>query len=201
MRGVARVVCDVSLQIGEGEILGLVGESGSGKSVTCRALLGLVPPPGAVLAGEVMLGERDLLRLSPAELREVRGAELAMVFQDAMSSMNPVLTVGRQLIETLVHRQGMSKVAARERAVGLLEQVGISAPEEAVEGVLARALRRDAAAGDDRACARRRPAPAPRRRAYDGARRHDPGPDSLPAPRDPRRDRAWRSSSSPTTWA
>ena len=128
LRGVSRVVSDVSFQIADGEILGLVGESGSGKSVTCRALLGLVPAPGAVLAGEVLLADRDLLQLDARELRDARGAQVAMVFQDAMSSLNPVLTVGRQLTETLVHRKGMSRVAARERAVSLLEQVGIPAP-------------------------------------------------------------------------
>ena len=90
LRGVARVVSDVSFDVEEGEILGLVGESGSGKSVTCRALVGLVPPPGAVLAGEVSMGGRDLLQLEPAELRNARGTEIAMVFQDAMSSLNPV---------------------------------------------------------------------------------------------------------------
>ncbi len=129
LRGVARVVADLSLQVREGEILGLVGESGSGKSITCRALMGLVPDPGAVMAGEVMLAGRDLLRLNPGAMRAVRGVDVAMVFQDPMSSLNPVLTVGRQIVETLVQRKGMTAKAAAVRAVELLDRVGISAPD------------------------------------------------------------------------
>ncbi len=129
LRGVARVVSNVSFQVAEGEILGLVGESGSGKSVTCRSLLGLVSRPGAILSGEVVLAGRDLLQLDERELREARGTQIGMVFQDAMSSLNPVLSVGRQLTETLVHRKEMNKASAKSRAVSLLEQVGIPAPE------------------------------------------------------------------------
>jgi len=132
VRGVSRVVSDLSFQVAEGEILGLVGESGSGKSVTCRALLGLVPEPGAILAGEVRLDGRDLLGLDPRALREVRGAEMAMVFQDPMSSLNPVLTVGRQITETLTQRNGLSRRAARGRAVELLDRVGIPAAERRI---------------------------------------------------------------------
>ncbi|MFN8224817.1 MAG: ABC transporter ATP-binding protein [Gaiellales bacterium] len=129
MRGVARVVDDVSLQVAEGEIVGLVGESGSGKSVTCRALLGLVPEPGAVMAGEVVFEGRDLLALDARELRAVRGGGLAMVFQDPMSSLNPVLTIGRQLTETLTQRTGLAAREARSRGIELLDRVGIPAPE------------------------------------------------------------------------
>lgn len=129
MRGVARVVERLSLQVREGEIVGLVGESGSGKSVTCRALLGLVPEPGAVMGGEVVFAGRDLLALEAAELRALRGTEIAMVFQDPMSSLNPVLTIGRQLTETLTLRAGLTQRAAEARGVELLDRVGIPAAD------------------------------------------------------------------------
>jgi oligopeptide/dipeptide ABC transporter ATP-binding protein len=125
LSGVARVVDDVSLEVGAGEIVGLVGESGSGKSITCRAVLGLVPEPGAVLGGEALLEGRDLLRLRDKDLRRVRGREVAMVFQDPMSSLNPVFTVGHQMTEALTRQRGLSRREARERAIGLLDQVGI----------------------------------------------------------------------------
>ena len=125
LSGVARVVSDVSLEIGEREIVGLVGESGSGKSITCRAVLGLVPEPGAVLGGEAILAGRDLLQLRERDLRRIRGREVAMVFQDPTSSLNPVFTVGHQMTEALTLQRGVSQREARERAVALLDQVGI----------------------------------------------------------------------------
>jgi peptide/nickel transport system ATP-binding protein/oligopeptide transport system ATP-binding protein len=126
---VAHVVRDLSLTVAEREIVGLVGESGSGKSVTCRAIIGLVPQPGAVLAGQVLLGGRDVLRVGPRELRRIRGNEIAMVFQDPMSSLNPVFTVGHQLVEVLIEHGDLSRRNARERAVELLDRVGIPAPK------------------------------------------------------------------------
>jgi oligopeptide/dipeptide ABC transporter ATP-binding protein len=128
LSGVAVVVRNLSLAVGTGEIVGLVGESGSGKSVTCRAILGLVPEPGAVLRGEIRLEGRDLTRVSGRELRRVRGNEVAMVFQDPMSSLNPVFTVGHQITEVLTKRRGLPRRRAHERAVELLDRVGIPSP-------------------------------------------------------------------------
>ncbi len=116
----------VSLDLRAGESLALVGESGSGKTVTALSVMGLVPAPGRVVGGAVELGGRDLLRLSARELQRVRGREIAMVFQDPMTSLNPVLTVERQLTEPMRRHLGMTKRAARDEAVALLTRVGIS---------------------------------------------------------------------------
>jgi oligopeptide/dipeptide ABC transporter ATP-binding protein len=126
--GVAVVVRDLALRVRKGEIVGLVGESGSGKSVTCRAVMGLVPQPGEILAGEIRLDGRDLAVMSERELRAVRGREVAMVFQDPMSSLNPVFTIGHQISEVLI-LSGLSRARARAKAIELLDRVGISSPE------------------------------------------------------------------------
>jgi oligopeptide/dipeptide ABC transporter ATP-binding protein len=115
----------ISFSIERGEVVGLVGESGSGKSVSCRAIIGLVPPPGAILSGSVLLDGRDLLRLRQKELRRVRGREVAMVFQDPLSALNPVFTIGHQLTEVLTRRLGLTRRRAGARAVALLDHVGI----------------------------------------------------------------------------
>jgi oligopeptide transport system ATP-binding protein len=126
--GVVRAVDDVSFQVAPGEALGLVGESGCGKSVTVLSLMRLVPsPPGRTVAGEVLFEGRDLLKLSEEEMRRVRGAELAMIFQDPMTSLNPVLPIGLQIVESLEFHKGMPKAAARRRAADLLDLVGIPA--------------------------------------------------------------------------
>src|ERR671936_479583 len=110
--GVVHAVDGVSFELAPGEALGLVGESGCGKSVTALSIMGLVPsPPGRTVAGQVLFGGRDLLRLPEAELRRVRGAEIAMVFQDPMTSLNPVLPVGLQLVEALEFHRGASRRA------------------------------------------------------------------------------------------
>jgi oligopeptide transport system ATP-binding protein len=128
--GSVRAVDGVSFELHEGETLGLVGESGSGKSVTNLALLGLVPsPPGVVEAREVRFGERDLATLPPAELRRIRGNEIAMIFQDPMTSLNPLLTVGRQLTEVLEEHRGLSRSEARTLCARGLGDVGIPEPE------------------------------------------------------------------------
>jgi oligopeptide/dipeptide ABC transporter ATP-binding protein len=121
---------DVSFSLAEGETRGLVGESGSGKSVTLLSLLGLVPAPGRVIDGEVLFDGRDLLRLSPGKLRSIRGREIAMIFQDPTSCLNPVYTIGGQIAETLRVKLGMSGRAARSRATELLDHVGIPAAAE-----------------------------------------------------------------------
>jgi oligopeptide transport system ATP-binding protein len=126
-----RAVDDVSFTLGRGETLGIVGESGSGKSVTALALMRLVPtPPGRIAAGVIRFDGRDVLAMDPAALRRLRGREIAMIFQDPMTSLNPVLTVGRQLTEVLEEHLGIAPDAARSRAAELLAMVGIPAPEQ-----------------------------------------------------------------------
>jgi len=120
-RGTVRAVDGVSFDLEEGEVLGLVGESGSGKSVTALSIMRLVPePPGQVRAEQLSFDGVDLLRLSEAEAREVRGARMAMVFQDPMTSFNPVYRIGTQIVEAIrAHREDVSKDAARARASAL----------------------------------------------------------------------------------
>ncbi|MGC9397739.1 MAG: ABC transporter ATP-binding protein [Anaerolineae bacterium] len=128
--GVVHAVNGISYTLDEGETLGVVGESGCGKSVHALSIMRLVPiPPGKIEEGEVLFRGRDLLKISEDEMRQVRGAQIAMVFQDPMTSLNPVLTVGFQIMEALRLHQGMSKKAARARAEELLHMVGI--PEAA----------------------------------------------------------------------
>ncbi len=129
-RGEVHAVNDVSFNLKAGELLGVVGESGSGKSVTMMSLIRLLPmPPAEIRAGTVTFGDRDLMQISEDELRAIRGARIGMVFQDPMTSLNPVFNVGFQLMEPLRKHMGMNKKRARERSVELLELVGIPDPE------------------------------------------------------------------------
>lgn len=124
--GIVHAVNGVSFGLKEGETLGVVGESGCGKSVTMLSILGLIPtPPGNVKAGMANFFGQDLMKMSKDEIRAIRGAQIGMVFQDPMTSLNPVLTVGRQLTEPLMLHLGMTKKQADERASELLEMVGI----------------------------------------------------------------------------
>ncbi len=124
--GTVYAVNGVSYKLHEGETLGVVGESGSGKSVHVLSIMGLIPtPPGKIESGVVTFRGRDLLKLSPDEMRAVRGAEIAMVFQDPMTSLNPVLTIGTQITEALKLHMGMSDKEANDRAADLLAMVGI----------------------------------------------------------------------------
>ncbi len=124
--GEIHAVNSVNFHLKRGEVLGVVGESGSGKSVTMMSLIGLLPsPPAEIRGGEVMLGDRDLLKIAPEDLRQVRGAKVGFVFQDPMTSLNPVFTVGMQIMEPLREHMGMDKRQAEARAVELLELVGI----------------------------------------------------------------------------
>ena len=128
--GVVKAVDGVSFLIDEGETLGIVGESGCGKSVSLLSVMRLIPvPPGKIAAGEVLFEGVDLLKLSEDEMRKVRGNKIAMVFQDPMTFLNPVLTIGRQIMEALQLHMGMTKKQARERTAELLAMVGI--PEAA----------------------------------------------------------------------
>jgi oligopeptide transport system ATP-binding protein len=124
--GTVHAVNGISYQIHEGEAVALVGESGCGKSVSMMSILGLIPvPPGEITAGEAIFLDKDLLHLSEDELEEVRGKEIGMVFQDPMTSLNPVLSVERQLTEALRKHYGLDQEAAKVRAIELLELVGI----------------------------------------------------------------------------
>ncbi|MGV6807082.1 MAG: ABC transporter ATP-binding protein [bacterium] len=129
--GVTRAVDGIDFQIDEGEILGVVGESGSGKSVCCYSLLGLVPcPPGRVESGSARFEDRDLLRMPAAQLRHIRGSEIAVIFQDPMTCLNPYLTIGEQLIEPLLYHRKLSREASKLAAIELLREVGIREPEK-----------------------------------------------------------------------
>ena len=129
--GVVHAVNGVSFKLNEGETLGIVGESGCGKSVSVLSILRLIPmPPGEIVAGTVDFQGKDLLKLSPEELRHVRGAQIGFVFQDPMTSFNPVHTIGRQLMEPLEIHLGMNKQQAWKRAVELLEMVQIPNPDD-----------------------------------------------------------------------
>ncbi len=128
--GVVKAVNGVSFYLKEGETLGIVGESGSGKSVTALSIMRLIPyPPGKVVGGEVMYRGKDLLKLSNEQMRLVRGKEIAMIFQDPMTSLNPVMTISRQIGELLKLHMGMGENAARKRTVELLKLVGIPSAE------------------------------------------------------------------------
>ena len=128
--GLVRAVDGVSYTVHPGETVAIVGESGSGKSVGAMSILRLIPdPPGRITQGEILFAGRDLLSLSAEEMREVRGSEIGMIFQEPMTSLNPVLTIGRQITETLQQHRGADRATADRRAVELLTLVGIADPE------------------------------------------------------------------------
>jgi dipeptide transport system ATP-binding protein len=127
--GYFRAVDNVSMNVDTGEVLAIVGESGSGKSVSMLAVMGLLPWTAKVTAEKIGFDGRDLLNIAPAERRQITGKDMAMIFQEPMSSLNPCFTVGFQLMETLQTHLDMDKQARRKRAIGLLEEVGIPAPE------------------------------------------------------------------------
>ncbi|RDE09268.1 ABC transporter ATP-binding protein [Pelagibacterium lacus] len=132
--GTLHAVNDVSYALEAGETLGIVGESGSGKSVHALAMVGLIPtPPGRIVSGEVLFEGVDLLKLPERELRDIRGRKIGFVFQDPMTSLNPVLTVGRQIMEPLRRHLGLSAAKARARAIELLDLVGIVDPARRID--------------------------------------------------------------------
>ena len=132
-RGVLTAVDDVSLQIAPGEVLGVVGESGAGKSMTGMSIIGLLEAPGRISAGEIYLEGRRIDNLPYQEMRKIRGKAIGAIFQDPLTSLNPLYTVGFQLIETIQTHLDVSDAEARERAVNLLKQVGIPSAEERVD--------------------------------------------------------------------
>jgi peptide/nickel transport system ATP-binding protein len=127
--GTARAVDSVSFNISERQVLGIVGESGCGKSVCALSLLRLVPPPGIIEGGRVLFGGKDLLAVSEDEMRSIRGNELSMIFQEPMTSLNPVFRVEEQVAEVLLRHRRISKKEARDRVIELLGLVGIPSPE------------------------------------------------------------------------
>jgi oligopeptide/dipeptide ABC transporter ATP-binding protein len=131
--GVVSAVDGVSFTVGQGEVLGIVGESGSGKSVSMLSVLRLINDPNMQVEGEVIYKGRDLMKLHKDEMRQVRGAEIAMIFQDPMTSLNPVYKVGDQIIEGLLIHQDIGKPPARRRAIELLHQVGIPSAEARID--------------------------------------------------------------------
>jgi peptide/nickel transport system ATP-binding protein len=128
-RGVLTAVDGISFAIAPGEVLGVVGESGAGKSITGLAVIRLLEPPGRIARGEVRLEGKRIDHLSHEELRRIRGRKIGVIFQDPLTSLNPLYTIGRQLEETILTHLPMSRGAARERALSLLREVGIPAPE------------------------------------------------------------------------
>ena len=129
--GVIHAVEDVSFAVNQSEITAIIGESGSGKSVACNSLLGLISqPPGRIEGGTALFDGRDLLQLSERELRKIRGSQISMVFQDPMTSLNPFLSIGEQLIEPLIEHRAASRPEARKKAIALLDEVGIERPAQ-----------------------------------------------------------------------
>ena len=128
--GVVKAVDDISFSVARGRVLGLVGESGSGKSVTGFSLIGLVDAPGRITSGKILFQGRDLTKLDERELRDLRGNRIAMIFQDPMMTLNPVLRIDTQMIETVLAHDNVSRVVARQRSRDALGMVGIPSPEE-----------------------------------------------------------------------
>nr|WP_290443378.1 ABC transporter ATP-binding protein [Sporolactobacillus kofuensis] len=129
-----QAVRGVSLDLNVGETLAIVGESGSGKSVTSKAIMGLIPnPPGEIAKGSISFEGKDLVQYSEKQMQKIRGKEISMIFQDPMTALNPTMKIGKQIMESLIKHQGMSKHDARERAIELLKLVGIPKPEKRVD--------------------------------------------------------------------
>src|SRR5204863_107706 len=186
--GEARAVDGVSFALDAGRVLGLVGESGCGKSVTALSLMRLVPPPGRIVGGEVRLDGRDLLGLPERAMRAVRGAGLAMIFQEPMTSLNPVFTVGSQIAEAVRLHRPVSRREAWERAVGLLAEVGIPEPARRARdyphrlsgGMRQRVMIAMAISCEPRVLIADEPTTVPRASACDAAHRGTRGPQALP---------------------
>src|SRR5947209_2571347 len=132
--GVVKAVNGVSFRLMPGETLGIVGESGCGKSITAMSIMRLIPtPPGKIVDGQVVFQGKDILKMNDEQIRSIRGNDIAMIFQDPMTSLNPVLTINRQISESLELHKGMSKSEARQRAIELLKMVGIPNAEQRVD--------------------------------------------------------------------
>jgi peptide/nickel transport system ATP-binding protein len=128
--GVVKAVDDVSFSVARGQIMGLVGESGSGKSMTGYSIMGLIDPPGRIAGGSIRLNGRELVGLAPEAMRQLRGERIAMIFQDPMMTLNPVLRIDTQMMEAVLAHHAVGRRRAREMARDALARVGIPAPEE-----------------------------------------------------------------------
>ena len=128
--GTLRALDDISFEIAPGEILGIVGESGAGKSLTSAAIIGLLEPPGRIAGGQVVLEGTRIDNLNHEQMRHIRGRRIGAIFQDPLTSLNPLYTVGRQLIETIQTHLPMGAEEARQRAISLLQETGIAAAEQ-----------------------------------------------------------------------
>jgi peptide/nickel transport system ATP-binding protein len=133
-RGLLHAIDDVSFDIGKGEVLGVVGESGAGKSVTGAAIIGLIEPPGRIVGGEIRLSGTRIDNLPPDDMRRIRGKRIGVIFQDPLTSLNPLYRIGDQLTETITTHMALSQQAARKRAIDLLAEVGIPAPDKRIDG-------------------------------------------------------------------
>ncbi len=133
-RGTVKAVNGVNFEVFKGKTLGVVGESGSGKSVTALAIMGLIPnPPGRIAAGDILFNGKSLVNLAPSDMRKIRGNKIAMIFQEPMTSLNPVYTIGNQIEEVLeLHQPNLSKSERRAKAIDMLRLVGIPSPEKRV---------------------------------------------------------------------
>src|SRR6201989_1969230 len=132
--GTLLAIDDVSFDIAPGEVLGVVGESGAGKSLTGLAIIGLLDPPGRIAGGEIRLNGERIDNLPPEAMRKIRGRRIGMIFQDPLTSLNPLLRIGDQLVETILTHTSLTPRQARDRAIALLTEVGIPAPEKRIDG-------------------------------------------------------------------
>ena len=133
-RGVVRAVDDVSFDVLAGETMGIVGESGCGKTVSALALMRLIPsPPGRIVSGSIRMGGRDILALTEKEMRDIRGSEISMIFQEPMTALNPVFTIGNQMIDVIRRHEPLGRAAGRRRALEMLERVGIPIPDKRID--------------------------------------------------------------------
>ena len=132
-RSTLRAIDGISFDIAKGEVLGVVGESGAGKSVTGLAIIGLIDPPGRIAGGEIYLSGTRIDNLPPEQMRRIRGKRIGMIFQDPLTSLNPLYRIGDQIVETIRTHMSLSETAARKRAIDLLAEVGIPAPEKRID--------------------------------------------------------------------
>lgn len=130
--GLVKAVDGISFSVNEGEVLGIVGESGSGKSMTCRSILRLIPEPGKIIEGKIIYKDQNIMDWSESQLNEYRGKEVSMILQEPMTALNPVWTVGDQMIETLMEHEGLTQAEAKARSIDLLRLVGIPVPERRI---------------------------------------------------------------------